>query len=115
MEPQCTHHSFFSSYSSPEPAQNPPKYHHGRNNDPRQLQHRHFVALTRHDAQPSRAAFDARGHVREGLGGVVDDVLVAGIVVDVYCYAAQGGDFGGEGGEGVVVLSAGCELQGLSL
>jgi hypothetical protein len=32
-------------------------------------------------------------------------VLVARIVVDVDGYAAQGGDFGGEGGEGIVVLS----------
>lgn len=32
-------------------------------------------------------------------------MLVAGIVVDVDGDAAQGGDFGGEGGEGVVVLS----------
>jgi hypothetical protein len=40
-------------------------------------------------------------------------VLVARIVVDVDGDAAQGGDFGGEGGEGVVVLSGEmCELGG---
>ena len=26
---------------------------------------------------------------------VVDDMLVAGIIIDVYCDAAEGGDFGG--------------------
>ena len=31
----------------------------------------------------------------------------AGVVVDVYCYAAEGGDFGGELGEAGVVLSVG--------
>jgi hypothetical protein len=33
-------------------------------------------------------------------------VLVAGIIVDVDGDAAQGGDFGAQGGEGRVVLSA---------
>jgi hypothetical protein len=94
---------------SPEPTQNPPKQHDRRNNNPSQLQHSHFVSLARHDAQPAGAAFDARRHIGEGLGGVVDDMLVARIVVDVDCDAAQGGDFGGKGGEGVVVLSGGCE------
>ena len=96
-----------SSSASPKPAQNPPKHHDRCDDNPRQFQHSHFVALARHDAKPARAAFDARGHVGEGLGGVVDDVLVARIVVDVDGDAAQGGDFGGEGGEGVVVLSGG--------
>lgn len=96
-----------SSSASPKPAQNPPKHHHRRNNYPREFQHGDFVALAGHDAQAARAAFDAGCHVGEGLGGVVDDVLVARIVVDVDGDAAQGGDFGGEGGEGVVVLSGG--------
>lgn len=78
-----TRSSSSSSASSPKPAQNPPKHHHRRNNNPREFQHRHFVTLARHDAQPAGAAFNARGHVGEGLGGVVDDVLVACIVVDV--------------------------------
>ena len=39
-------------------------------------------------------------------------MLVARIVVDVDGDAAQGGDFGGEGGEGVVVLSG---FAGVSL
>jgi hypothetical protein len=34
-------------------------------------------------------------------------MLVARIVVDVDCDAAQGGDFGGKGGEGVVGLCGG--------
>ena len=38
-------------------------------------------------------------------------MLVARIVVDVDCDAAQGGHFGGERGEGVVVLSGRwCEI-----
>ena len=107
LSAECTTRSSSSSSSShsPKPAQNPPKHHHRRDYNPRELQHRHFVALAGHDAQPARAALDTRGHVGEGLGGVVDDVLVARIVVDVDGDAAQGGDFGGEGGEGVVVLS----------
>ena len=36
---------------------------------------------------------------------VVDDMLVAGIVIDVYCDAAEGGDFGGQFIEAGVVLS----------
>lgn len=36
---------------------------------------------------------------------VVDDMLVAGIIIDVYCDAAEGGDFGGEFIETGVVLS----------
>jgi hypothetical protein len=92
---------------SPKPAQYPPKHHHRRNDDPRQLEHGDFVSLARHDSQPSRAAFDAGRHVGEGLGGVVDDVLVARIVVDVDGYGAQLRDFGLEGGEGVVVLPGG--------
>jgi hypothetical protein len=37
----------------------------------------------------------------------VDDVLVAGIVVDVDCDAAEGRDFGGELVEAGVILSGG--------
>lgn len=37
--------------------------------------------------------------------GTIDDVLIARIVVDVYCYATQSGDFGGEFVEARVVLS----------
>lgn len=36
---------------------------------------------------------------------IIDYGLVARIVVDVYCYAAQGGDFVGELVEAGVVLS----------
>ena len=36
---------------------------------------------------------------------VVNDMLVTGIIVDVYCDAAEGGDFGGELIEAGVVLS----------
>ncbi len=38
---------------------------------------------------------------------VVDDMLIAGIVVDVYCDTTQGGDFRGEFGEAGVVLPEG--------
>ena len=41
---------------------------------------------------------------REGTYAVVDDILVAGVVVDVYGDAAEGGDFGGELVEAGVVL-----------
>ena len=37
----------------------------------------------------------------------VDEALVLGVVVDVERDGAEGGDFGGEGGEVVVVLSVG--------
>lgn len=40
-----------------------------------------------------------------GWYAVVDDILAAGIVVDVDRDAAQGGDFGGELRESGVVLS----------
>lgn len=39
--------------------------------------------------------------------------MIAGIVVDVDCDGAEGGDFGGEGGEGVVVLSV--RQRGISM
>jgi hypothetical protein len=96
-----------SSNPSPKPAQNPPKQHHRRNNNSRQLEHCDLVPLARHDPEPARTAFDAGRHVGEGLGGVVDDVLVARIVVDVDGHGAQLRDFGLEGGEGVVVLPGG--------
>lgn len=37
--------------------------------------------------------------------GVVDDILGAGVIVDVDCDAAQGGDFGGELFQTSVVLA----------
>ena len=40
----------------------------------------------------------------------VYDMLVSCVVVDVYCYAAEGGDFGGELFEAGVVLSGGWGL-----
>ncbi len=48
----------------------------------------------------------------EGTYAVVDHVLVAGIVVDVDCDAAESGDFGGEFGEAGVVLSVWVEGGG---
>jgi len=39
-----------------------------------------------------------------GTYRVVDDILTSGIVIYVYGDAAEGGDFGGELGEAVVVL-----------
>ena len=100
---------------SPKPAEYPPKHHHRRDDDPGQFEHGDFVPLASHDPQPPRAAFDAGRHVREGFRGVVDDVLVARVVVDVDGYGAQLGDFGLEGGEGVVVLPGwwGVNLVGL--
>jgi len=44
---------------------------------------------------------------------IIDDALVASIVVDVYCDAAEGGDFGGEFGEAGVVLSGWGLLAGI--
>lgn len=88
-----------SLYISPKPAQYPPQQHDSHDYDAGQFEDGHLVALASHDAQPPRAAFDARRHVREGLGGVVDDVLVARIVVDVDGHGAQLRDFGLEGGE----------------
>lgn len=41
----------------------------------------------------------------KGAYAVVDDMLVAGIIIDVYCDAAEGGDFGGELIEAGIVLS----------
>ncbi len=51
------------------------------------------------------------GGGRKGRGGVkgsyavINDMLVAGIIIDVYCDAAEGGDFGGELIEAGIVLS----------
>lgn len=42
-----------------------------------------------------------------GAYAIIDDMLVSCIVVDVDRDAAEGGDFGGEFGEAVVVLSVG--------
>lgn len=47
---------------------------------------------------------------------VVDDMLVARVVVDVYCDAAKSGYFGGELGEAGIVLSVeGRALDGMGL
>lgn len=52
-----------------------------------------------------------RGLGREGRGrgkepyAIINDMLVAGIIIYVYCDAAEGGDFGGELIEAGVVLS----------
>ncbi len=45
---------------------------------------------------------ERRGKVTDA---VLDDMLVAGIVIDIYCDAAEGGDFGGELIEAGIVLS----------
>lgn len=34
-----------------------------------------------------------------------EEAGIRGVVVDVYCYAAEGGDFGGQFGEARVILS----------
>jgi len=50
---------------------------------------------------------EGEGRKEKGERGtyrVVDDILTAGIVIYVYGDAAEGGDFGGELGEAVVVL-----------
>lgn len=44
------------------------------------------------------------GRFGGGKYAVIDDILVSGIVVDVDCDAAEGGDFGGELVEAGVVL-----------
>ena len=44
---------------------------------------------------------------RRGKGeayAVVNDILAAGVVVDIDCHATEGRDFGGEFGEARVVL-----------
>lgn len=51
------------------------------------------------------AGWEGREGGRRGTYAVIDDMLVAGVVVDVYCDAAEGGDFGGELVEAGVVLS----------
>lgn len=52
----------------------------------------------------------------EGEGGttdaVIDHMLVAGVVVDVDGYVAEGGYLGGELGEAAAVLSVGGGLEG---
>lgn len=45
------------------------------------------------------------GKEEKGQYAVVDDMLVAGTIIDIYCDAAEGGDFGGELIEAGVVLS----------
>lgn len=51
---------------------------------------------------------ETRGWGREGgRYGIIEDILVAGIVIDVDCDAAQSGDFGGEFVEAGVVLAVG--------
>jgi len=47
------------------------------------------------------------GEGEEEPYAVVDDMLIARVVVDVYRDAAEGGYFGGELGEARVVLSVG--------
>lgn len=41
----------------------------------------------------------------KGTYAGVDELMVAGVVIDVDCYAAEGGDFGGELVEAGVVLA----------
>lgn len=43
---------------------------------------------------------------KDGVGyAILDNILTSGIVVYVDCYAAQGGDLGGELGKSRVVLA----------
>ena len=107
------HHTAFSPLaaqtqsSSENQPPHPIQHHQHRYYDPRQLQHSHLVPLTCHHAQPPRAPLDGGRHGGEGLGGAVDDALLARIVVDVDGDAAELAHFGAESGEGVVVLSEG--------
>lgn len=88
-----------------DPPQPPVKYNHRSDNHPRQLQYRDFISLLSHPAESAGAAFDGCAHGGEDIVAVVKDVLITGVVVDVDCDAAEGGDFGGEFGEAGVVLS----------
>lgn len=65
------------------PTPNPIKHQTTHHQYPRKFQHSNLIPLTRHRAQPPRTAFDAGRHGGEGLGGGVEDALVARIVVDV--------------------------------
>lgn len=89
----------------PNPAQHKPRHHPAHNQDRRQLEHRHAITLPRHASQPARTAADVVGHAAEDLGGRVDRLLRARIVVDVQCDVLELGGFGGEGGEEGGVLS----------
>jgi len=85
----------------PYPIQN---QHHSHNH-PRQLQYRNLIPGPGHARQPACAAFERRAKGGESIRCAVDDVLVARVVVDVDCDAAQRRDFGGEVVEAGVVLS----------
>ena len=84
---------------------NPVHHHDGRNNAPGELQDGDLVSLAGRARQPAGAAAQAGREVREDLGRALDDLLVAGVVVDVDGDGAEGGDLGGEVGELGVVLA----------
>ena len=48
---------------------------------------------------------DGRGEGERKAYAVINDMLVAGIIIDVYCDAAESGDFGGQLVEAGIVLS----------
>ena len=85
--------------------QNPIKHQNAAKDYPGEFQHGDLVALGGHDAQAARAPGQRGAGGGEGLGGRVEDVLVARVVIDVDGYIAEGGDFGLQCQEGGVVLS----------
>lgn len=75
------------------------------NDDARQLQDGDLVPGGGHAAHARGGSLEGGGHGGERVGGIVDDILGAGVVVDVNGHAAQGGDLGGELVEACVVLA----------
>lgn len=73
----------------------PVEHQRSGDDDARELQDGDLVPGLRHAAQARRAALQRAGEGREGFVGIVDDVLVPRVVVDVDRHAPQRGDFGG--------------------
>ena len=86
---------------------NPVQHEHGSDDDAGELEHGDLVPRLRHAREPPRGALQRGPERREGVRGVLDECVVARIVVDVDGDAAEGRDLGRELVEARVVLSSG--------
>ena len=78
---------------SPYPSYHKPQHNHRHDENPTQLQHSNFIATPRHPCQSPCTSLYSGAHIAEGLGSVINDMLIASIVVDVEGDVLQGGGF----------------------
>jgi len=74
-------------------------------NDARQLEDGDLIPRSGHAGQAAGRALELGGHGGEGIGGAVNDLVGARVVVDVDRYAPEGRDLGRQLVKAGVVLT----------